>query len=662
MNDSRPAAPSPLARVLKLLPARDPSVRFQHVMEQMPAAAFLVQPRVGRFVTINSRAAALTGWTRAELTQHSLAELLSEPMSREALALFHGMEPGSVRHVTDVPFRARAGSSLLLDLRLSAYLEDSEVFVLAIARLCEERYAQTRAEEQLLTVFETSARLISLLANVSPDSVPQALSIAREMLSADAVGLYRVDPSRPQLELEPGSSAGFPPTIEPGQASHFRSPFVWASDQNLEEVAHSFLRAGNWATAASHPVGDPPATTGVLVAAYHAGSHPPPHLPSSLMVVARMLDQLTMQLTRQTTLEDARRLAIRLDTRLAVIAGGVTEGIVILTGEGTIDDLNGSAALMLGYRREDVIGLPSPAVLVGEPTLAESVSLAAADGAPRDVEVHLHRRDGEVFPVSAQVFPLPRPDNGCLLLLQDLSEARADEVHREHLDHLAFIGQTTGAFAHEVRTPLNNISVGVQYLATRLANAPDLQPYISQIQADCNRLSTLMNDMLAWTRPVDPVIAPTDLTALLGRLLNRWNSKIQQRNVRLVFTPAESCPPALADARLIERVFVNLIENALQVMPAGGHLTVTLQPVSRGLSEPVLEVKVGDSGPGIPEDAQRRIFDPYFTTRPDGTGLGLAICKRIVTVHRGAISADSFPGTGTIFTVTLPMAEGDTPA
>jgi hypothetical protein len=166
-----------------------------------------------------------------------------------------------------------------------------------------------------------------------------------------------------------------------------------------------------------------------------------------------------------------------------------------------------------------------------------------------------------------------------------------------------------------------------------------------------------MRDMLAWAKPIDPRLAPTDLTQLLQRLLNRWSHKMQQRNVRLVFHTEDPLPLIAADARMLEQVFVNLIDNALQAMLTGGQLSVSARPVQRAAQGAVIEVSVADTGPGIPEEARRRIFDPYFTTKPDGTGLGLAICKRIVTVHRGALAVDSFPGTGTVFTVTLPALD-----
>jgi len=267
-------------------------------------------------------------------------------------------------------------------------------------------------------------------------------------------------------------------------------------------------------------------------------------------------------------------------------------------------------------------------------------------------ECRLVRRSGEDFPAIVRARPLP--EGGCVVTVRDLSEVRANLVRQEHLDQLAYVGQATQSFAHEVRGPLNGIAMGVQFLASRLAADETMSGHISKILAECTRLSGLMNDMLAWAKPVTPNLQPTDLDAVLRRLLNRFSMKIEQRNVRLNYTADPNTPQVLIDARLLDQVFNNLIDNGLQAMPAGGHLSVTLGFTRGGTSETLVEAKVADSGPGMTEEARRRVFDPYFTTKPDGTGLGLAICKRLVTIHHGAIGVESYAGTGTIFTVTLP--------
>src|SRR5262249_48862694 len=103
-----------------------------------------------------------------------------------------------------------------------------------------------------------------------------------------------------------------------------------------------------------------------------------------------------------------------------------------------------------------------------------------------------------------------------------------------------------------------------------------------------------------------------------------------------------------------EQVFQNLIDNALQTMPANGHLSISIGPGSRGSSGNMIEARVADSGPGISDEHKQRGFDPYFTTKPDGTGLGLAICKRLMTIQHGAIGVESYPSSDTIFKMTLP--------
>jgi signal transduction histidine kinase len=123
----------------------------------------------------------------------------------------------------------------------------------------------------------------------------------------------------------------------------------------------------------------------------------------------------------------------------------------------------------------------------------------------------------------------------------------------------------------------------------------------------------------------------------------------------------ETLPKITADPRLIEQVFTNLIGNAVEAMSAQqkGTLAVHLD-ISRAISNyPQIEVKIIDSGPGIPEEVRGHVFEPFVTTKKTGTGLGLAISKRIITAHRGNITVESYPGGGTVFAVYLPIKQGD---
>jgi two-component system nitrogen regulation sensor histidine kinase GlnL len=646
---------APLARFFTFRPRRDleRGPRSEHILEHYPAAAFLIFGRTRLIVAVNGQAVALTEWTREELTARRFSDIAVAPSGAEVLAQSDTLERGSVRQVLGGTLRARSGREIPVDLRLSAYEENGEIAVLALATPVEDRLGPEREAAQQARALEVVQHLLTLYASPTEGALAWAIPLVREMLAADSVGLYRIVTSPLGLRLEHTDRVPpeFPKVLGPGEAHELLSPMTWAAGRRVESYLHRALRAAGWIHFIAHPIGEASAAIGVLFAAYRPGSTPPAQAQGWLAVAARQIQHLMIQILREANLSNAQNLAMRLSGRLAAINAQIEEGVVIVNYAGTIDEINGAAARMLGYRSEDVIGLPFDDVLISDGPLPDAIRTSLSGGLADTLQDKLRRRDGQAFPVVAGLRPLP--ECGCVITLRDQSEMRSNELRREHLDHLAYVGQSTESFAHEVRGPLNNIAMGVQYLAARLPPDDAWQVALGKIQAECKRLSDLMNDMLAWAKPLDPRFEPTALAALLTRLLNRWSTKIQQQNVRLNFIPGD-CPRVMADPRLIERVYVNLIENALQAMPAGGDLSVALRTGLRGPQGVMVETRIGDSGSGIPEEVKRRIFDPYFTTKPDGTGLGLAMCKRLVTIHRGAISVESFPASGTIFTVTLP--------
>lgn len=636
---------------------------MQHALEQLPGAAFLVQQKSGVITAVNGRAAALTEWARDELLHLALAEVVAAPQATEALDHIHNLPAGHSRSLNAVPLRTRSGRAALVDLRLSALAENTangDVHVLLQALPAEERLAQERELAQQGQAFSALESLIALLAEPNEAALEQAIDVIRAMTGADLAAFYQVSAEQPGLRLltsaaGTGGHKGLPPVLGPSEAHYLKTPLKWSASQRPEGYLHQAARAAGWGTLLAHPIGDPPAVVGAICVAYLPGSLPSATAQRQLAIGAQFVHQLTTLIGRQAGHDRSHDLAVRLSAQVSAINAQIEEGVLVLNRAGTLDEINGAAARMLGYRSEDVTGLPFHDVLLAEDPFADLVRKALE--LPEATFSHacqLLRRSGEEF--SAIVRARPLPAGGCVVTVRDLSEVQANAVRQEHLDQLAYVGQATQSFAHEVRGPLNGILLGVQFLAARVSadETPRVSQAIAKIQAECTRLSGLMKDMLAWAKPVTPDLQVTELDGVLRRLLNRFSLKIEQRNVRLNYTVDPNCPPVLADARLLDQVFNNLIDNGLQAMPAGGQLSVTLGFTRRGPSDTMVEARVADSGPGMTEDARRRVFDPYFTTKPDGTGLGLAICKRLVTIHRGAIGVESYAGTGTIFTVTLP--------
>jgi signal transduction histidine kinase len=136
---------------------------------------------------------------------------------------------------------------------------------------------------------------------------------------------------------------------------------------------------------------------------------------------------------------------------------------------------------------------------------------------------------------------------------------------------------------------------------------------------------------------------------------------MQRVGVKEFIQKPEEIPFISADPRLLEQVFTNLIGNAVEAMSSkhDGTLAVHIDINKKITHYPQIEVKVIDSGPGIPEEVRGRIFEPFVSTKKTGTGLGLAISKRIITAHRGNITVESYPGGGTVFAVYLPVKQGE---
>jgi signal transduction histidine kinase len=236
-----------------------------------------------------------------------------------------------------------------------------------------------------------------------------------------------------------------------------------------------------------------------------------------------------------------------------------------------------------------------------------------------------------------------------MLALRYRKEMEALLVERERL---AAVGELAAVVAHEVRNPLAGIRGGCELLLEGTPEGDPRNEIGREVIHQVDRLNRTVQDLLMFARPktIDPV--PTDLHALLNRLIavaseDRANEGV---SIRRDFAPV--APIVRVDPRQMEQVFLNLLLNACQAMAHRGSITFTT-----GTDRVMAEVSLTDTGPGIPPDRLIHIFQPFFTTRAQGTGLGLAICRKLVEAHGGTIEADSPPGGGARFTVRLPRMD-----
>jgi signal transduction histidine kinase len=232
-------------------------------------------------------------------------------------------------------------------------------------------------------------------------------------------------------------------------------------------------------------------------------------------------------------------------------------------------------------------------------------------------------------------------------------DSEADLVARERSAQSARVAalQTLSAgLAHEVRNPLNSAKLQLELLERRLrrnSDEPRLFEPLEQVGHEIERLTRLLNEFLAFARPADLVIGDHDVAELVREVIAVERPAAEARGATLEIAGAGALV-ASVDQHKLRQIVHNLVHNAVEAVATGGHVVVTVT----GDHEHV-RLAIEDDGPGIPDAIQRRIYEPFFTTKDAGTGLGLSIVHGMVTLHGGTITIDSSTR-GTRFDVVLP--------
>jgi two-component system nitrogen regulation sensor histidine kinase NtrY len=329
-----------------------------------------------------------------------------------------------------------------------------------------------------------------------------------------------------------------------------------------------------------------------------------------------------------------------------------TTGVVSTDAAGRVVTINPAAQAILsgpvGPPRPGERWLDAPDGDTVRRRLAAALAGSPAAGTP--LEVDLDRSDGALRLRVVRV-PLPDPaggEPGSLVLLDDVTSLMKS-------NQLAAWAEMARAIAHEIKNPLTPIQLSAEHVRTLLHDrgvlpSPEINACLDTIVRQVRELRDISGAFSTYAKLPDLVLARLDLASFLRELAAPYRAALPP-GVRIEEHHVEA-PPILADARVLSRAIVNLIENALQAMPQGGTLRMTSGPCEPG--EVVLTIE--DTGSGLTPEARARLFEPYFSTKSSGTGLGLAIVRRVVAGHGGSIDVTSVPGQGTTMRVRLKQA------
>jgi len=358
-----------------------------------------------------------------------------------------------------------------------------------------------------------------------------------------------------------------------------------------------------------------------------------------------------------------------------LLMADVEHGVLLLDPRGRVTAANPAALRLLGLRGSAVrgravCGLVRSAV-PGDDPVAEAFRTATTER-----EILLAPPGGGEVPVLLRGFRFGRPAR-VLLVLRDLTQPRRMQQELRRNERLATLGQLSAGVAHEIRNPLAGIGVSAQVLLGRFEPRDPRSRFVSVILEEVARLDRLVTNLLQYARPRSPELRPGQLADCVRRVVELSADSFARAGVRTEVEAKPGLRPIWIDADLVTQVVLNVTLNAVQAMPQGGTLRyeVRLTRRRRPLRGPgrragdgferrapapaaarapaagewiaVQQIRVTDSGVGIPRGVLDKLFDPFFSTKPKGSGLGLSICQTIMQEHGGSIEVASREGGGT---------------
>jgi len=227
-----------------------------------------------------------------------------------------------------------------------------------------------------------------------------------------------------------------------------------------------------------------------------------------------------------------------------------------------------------------------------------------------------------------------------------------EHAHREIIksEKLAALGHMSAGMAHEIRNPLNSINLFAQILLSAEGLDEENQSYVYKITQEVERIDEILMQMLASNPGPTNAQQPVNLTDVVEKVVADYQTRIASQGVELNLHLQRDTPSLRVDPLDAEKIFTNLIGNALYEMPDGGTLTISLQSDVEKIT-----ITIADTGPGIPSSHMARIFDPFFTTKEKGTGFGLSVVLQVVNSFGGQITVESPKGSGACFVLEIPL-------
>lgn len=364
--------------------------------------------------------------------------------------------------------------------------------------------------------------------------------------------------------------------------------------------------------------------------------------------VSTKISQIGMQL------RGVREIFSTLRENLDQVLGGLDDGLLLFSLDGRAVMVSPAVERFLSTPSDQLLGRRAEDIFPSDHPVREAIKLVGGEFEPvASAEVILAGPDlpARRVGLSVEVITEGGTRMGALVKFTDLESRERISTQLQVSERMAQLGRITAGVAHEVKNPLNSMRLWLENLKASLPAGDDLpRQAVRVLDSEIDRLDNVVKRFLDFTHPPEMHQEEASLKNLLEEVLAVEGPHMDNASIKVV-TRFADVPPVQVDKELLKQALMNLFVNAVEAMPGGGLLTVSL--ARRG---ELAEIQITDTGRGIAPEHRQRVFQLFFTTRPKGSGIGLASTFRTVQLHNGSIEFDSEVGRGTTFRIELPLA------
>jgi len=352
--------------------------------------------------------------------------------------------------------------------------------------------------------------------------------------------------------------------------------------------------------------------------------------------------------------EERTRELRKSEEKLRSIFAASPDAIIVTDLRGNIIECNQATLDLHGYSSREELISKNGLELVAKKDLQkamENIKKTLEQGSTKNIEYNCLTKDGQEFLVEVSASVL-RDASGTptsfVVVTKDITERQRMEQQLLKSERLAAIGELATMVGHDLRNPLTGIAGAAYYLKMKLGSKMDrkTQEMLELIKKDIEYSNKIVNDLLDFSRDINLELTKSSIKSIVKETLAKMLIPKKVENLDLT----QRTPKIFVDPGQMNRVFENIIKNAVEAMPRGGKLEIKSEKVNNSL-----KITFRDTGEGISKENLSKLGNPLFTTKAKGVGMGLAICKRLVEAHGGSISVQSKEKEGTCVTITLPI-------